>query len=76
MVQLNPQYVIDNDGERKAVLLNISERQQLLQRLEDLEDALELEEAIKTEHDFKEYNEIKREVSKLELRSQPQSEKK
>lgn len=74
MIQLNPQYVIDDTGERKAVLLNISEYQQLLQRLEDLEDALELEEAIETEHDFKGYNEIKREISKLGLLSDPQPE--
>lgn len=76
MVQLNPQYVIDDAGERKAVLLNISEYQQLLQRLEDLEDALELEEAIETEHDFKDYNEIRREVSKLGLLSDPEPEQK
>jgi PHD/YefM family antitoxin component YafN of YafNO toxin-antitoxin module len=62
MVELNPQYVIDDSGERKAVLLNISEYQQLIQRLEDLEDALELEEAIETEHDFTSYKEIRKEI--------------
>ena len=67
MVQLNPQYLVDDTGERKAVLLNISEYKQLIQRLEDLEDALELEEAIKTEHDFISYKEVRKELEKDNL---------
>jgi hypothetical protein len=37
--------------------------------VKNLEDALELEEAIETEHAFKNYTEIKREISNLGLLS-------
>jgi PHD/YefM family antitoxin component YafN of YafNO toxin-antitoxin module len=35
-VRLNPQYVTDRRGQRRAVILPISEYEQLLEELEDL----------------------------------------
>jgi hypothetical protein len=41
MARTGPQYLIDEKGRKKAVVLGIKEFRALLQRLEDLEDALE-----------------------------------
>jgi PHD/YefM family antitoxin component YafN of YafNO toxin-antitoxin module len=53
------QYLIDDKGKKKAVLLGIKEYQQFLQRLEDLEDALSLDEAVRNAKSFKDYSEIR-----------------
>ncbi|MCH7800456.1 MAG: hypothetical protein IIC24_02820 [Chloroflexi bacterium] len=71
---LNPQYIVDEKGQRTAVLLTIDEYQRLLQRLEDLEDALELGKAIESEHDFISFKEIREELSDCGLVPDPQSE--
>ncbi len=42
MVKSKPQYLVDEKGRKKSVFLNIKEYRELLRRLEDLEDALEL----------------------------------
>ena len=39
MVKSKPQYLLDEKGRKKSVLLNIKEYRELLRRLEDLEDA-------------------------------------
>ena len=56
------QYLIDEKGKKKAVLLDIKEYEQVLQRLEDLEDALSLDEAVRSAKSFKAYSEIREEL--------------
>ena len=41
-----PQYVVDDRGERRAVLLTLEEYQRLLDALEDQLDAADLDEAV------------------------------
>jgi PHD/YefM family antitoxin component YafN of YafNO toxin-antitoxin module len=53
------QYLIDDKGKKKAVLLGIKEYRQFLQRLEDLEDALSLDEAVRSAKSFKDYSQIR-----------------
>lgn len=56
------QYVIDDKGRKKAVLLDIKEYQQVLQRLEDLEDALSLDEAVRSAKSFRDYSKVREEL--------------
>ncbi|MCE2399759.1 hypothetical protein J4G08_02600 [Candidatus Poribacteria bacterium] len=49
MLKINPQYLVDDKGEKTAALLTIKEFQLLMQRLEDLEDTLEMDAAVETD---------------------------
>ena len=49
MRNINPQYLVNDKGEKTAALLSIKEYQFLIQRLEDLEDMLEIDVAVQTE---------------------------
>ncbi len=49
MRNINPQYLVNDKGEKTAALLSIKEYQFLIQRLEDLEDMLEMDVAVQTE---------------------------
>jgi len=55
-------YLIDDKGRKTAVLLDIKEYQQFLQRLEQLEDALSLDEAVRSAQSFRDYREIRAEL--------------
>ena len=55
-------YLTDERGKKTAVLLDIREYQRFLQRLEELEDALSLDEAIRTAQSFRDYGEIRAEL--------------
>ena len=57
-------YLIDNKGKKKAVLMDMSEYSRLLARMEELEDALDLDEAVRSEPDFRDYHEIREELVK------------
>ena len=57
-------YVVDEKGRKRAVLLDIKEYQQFLQRLEELEDALSLDEAVRTAQSFRDYGEIRAELKR------------
>ena len=59
MVKSKPQYLLDEKGRKKSVLLNIKEYRELLRRLEDLEDALELDKAVRTAEGFRDYQEVR-----------------
>ena len=59
MLNINPQYLIDHKGEKTAALLLIKEYRLLMQRLEDLEDMLEMDAAVETETDFRDYQDIR-----------------
>ena len=64
MLDINPQYLVDDKGEKTAALLSIKEYQFLIQRLEDLEDMLEMDVAVQTETDFRDYQDIRADLIK------------
>ena len=47
MPRMSTQYIVDSRGRKRAVVLSIKEFDRLMERLEELEDALALDEAIK-----------------------------
>ena len=57
-------YLVDEKGRKKAILLDIKEYRQFLQRLEELEDALSLDEAIRTAQSFRNYDDIRAELKR------------
>lgn len=64
MLKINPQYLVDDKGEKTAALLTIKEFQLLMQRLEDLEDILEMDAAVETETEFRNYQDIRSDLIK------------
>ena len=64
MLNINPQYLVDDKGEKTAALLSIKEYRLLMQRLEDLEDMLEMDVAVQTETDFRDYQDIRPDLIK------------
>jgi hypothetical protein len=57
-------YIVDEKGKKTAVLLDINEYRRFLQRMEELEDALSLDEAIQTAQSFRAYDEIRTELKR------------
>ena len=64
MLKINPQYLVDDKGEKTAALLTIKEFQLLMQRLEDLEDILEMDAAVEAETEFRDYQDIRTDLIK------------
>lgn len=62
MLKIKPKYVVNGQGRKTAVVLSIEDYCALMQRLEDLEDALELDHAVETATGFREYSEIRAEL--------------
>jgi PHD/YefM family antitoxin component YafN of YafNO toxin-antitoxin module len=48
MVRAKPKFVVSPHGRKEAVLLRVAEYRHLLERIEDLEDAIALDRAEKT----------------------------
>ena len=64
MLNLNPKYLVNTKGRKTAVVLSMKEYRLLIERLEDLEDILEMDEAVETETDSRDYREIRAELKK------------
>lgn len=64
MLNTNPQYLIDDKGQKTSVLLSIKEYQHLMQCLEDLEDILEMDVVVRTETDFRDYQDVRADLIK------------
>jgi len=64
MFNIKPKYLVNEKGRKTAAVLSMKDYRLLLQRLEDLEDALDLDEAVETATDFREYSEIRAELQK------------
>ena len=62
MFNIKPKYVVDEKGRKTAVVLSIKDYRALMQRLEDLEDALDLDRAVETATSFRPYSEIRAEL--------------
>ncbi|MFQ6027257.1 MAG: type II toxin-antitoxin system Phd/YefM family antitoxin [Dehalococcoidia bacterium] len=67
MPRVATQFVIDSRGRKKAVILPIKEFNRLLERLEELEDAVALDDALENAEEFTDYRQI-REALKQEGR--------
>ena len=64
MITINPKYIIDDKGEKTAAVLTMKEYDFLIKCLEDLEDILEIDSAVETATDFRDYQEIRSELQK------------
>ena len=63
-VSINPQFLVDEKGKTKSVLLSVSDYDKLIQHLEDLKDTLILDESVRTAKGFRNYAEIQAELKK------------
>jgi len=61
-MNMSKNYIIDENGEKIYVILGISQYRKLLGKIEDLEDALDLEKAVKGAKSFRNYDEIRKEL--------------
>ena len=64
MLNINPKYLVNTKGRKTAVVLSMKEYRLLIEYLEDLEDILEMDEAVETETDSRDYQEIRAELKK------------
>jgi PHD/YefM family antitoxin component YafN of YafNO toxin-antitoxin module len=62
LVLKNIDYVIDEKGKKKNVVLSVSDFERIQEEIEDLEDALELEKARKNATGFKRWKDFIKEV--------------
>ena len=62
MASSKVQFLVDETGKKKAVVLSLREYRQLLRRVEDLQDALELDVAVRTAEGFRDYEEVRRDL--------------
>lgn len=62
MLNIKPKYVVNEKGRKTATILSIKDYRALMQRLEDLEDALDLDQAVETATSFRPYTEIRAEL--------------
>lgn len=64
MATTETKYVVDKRGRKKAVLLDIREYTRLVSRLAELEDTLDLDEAVRTARRFRDYQEVREDLKR------------
>ena len=64
MLNIKPKYVVNKKGRKTAIVLSMADYRSLIQRIQELEDALDLDRAVETATDFREYAEIRAELKK------------
>lgn len=57
-------YVVDQQGRKTAVVLDLKEYKRLLEWLETLEDMLDLDEAVRRARHFRDYQQIRQELKR------------
>ncbi|RKU36691.1 hypothetical protein C6495_03140 [Candidatus Poribacteria bacterium] len=62
MLNVNPRYLVNAKGRKTAVVLSMKEYRLLMEHIEDLEDTLEMDIAVRTETEFQDYREIRAEL--------------
>ena len=62
MLNVNPRYLVNAKGRKTAVVLSMKEYRLLMEHIEDLEDTLEMDIAVKSETTFQDYCEIQAEL--------------
>lgn len=55
-------YLVDEQNRKKAVVLSVKDYTQLVARIEELEDALDLDEAIRMGRHFRDYEKIRKDL--------------
>ncbi len=58
------QYITDSDGRKKSVVLSISHYRKLMNELEDLRDARDLDRAEEESEELVGYDEVRKELQK------------
>lgn len=64
MLTINPKYIVDDKGKKTAAVLTMKEYDFLIKCLEDLEDISEMDSAVETATDFRDYQEIRSDLKK------------
>lgn len=64
MLNVNPRYLVNAKGRKTAVVLSMKEYRLLIEHIEDLEDTLEMDIAVKSETTFRDYRDIQAELRK------------
>lgn len=62
MLNVNPRYLVNAKGRKTAVVLSMKEYRLLMELIEDLEDTLEMDIAVKSETTFRDYRDIQAEL--------------
>lgn len=62
MFTVNPRFLVNAKGRKTAVVLSMKEYRLLIEHIEDLEDTLEMDVAVKSETTFRDYSEIRAEL--------------
>lgn len=58
----NPQYLVDESGKRRSVLLSVRDYRRLLRYIEDMEDALKLDSSRRKSQEFVDYRVAREEL--------------
>lgn len=66
-VVLHPQYVVDEHGEKRSVMLSIEEYERVMEIVEDLNDAAALDEAISHSRGTREFDLVVEELKRDQL---------
>ncbi len=64
MLTINPKYIIHDKEEKTAAVLTMKEYDFVIKCLEDLEDILEMDSAVETATNFRDYQEIRSDLQK------------
>ncbi len=64
MLNVNPRYLVNAKGRKTAVVLSMKEYRLMIEHIEDLEDTLEMDIAVKSETTFRDYRDIQAELRK------------
>ena len=67
MVRSGLQYFIDDKNRKKGVVMGIKEYRDMMPKVEELEDALDLDEAIRTATEFRDYREVRQDMRDKDL---------
>ena len=62
MLGIKPRFVVNEQGRKTGVLLSMKDYRLLMQRLEDLEDVLDVDEAVSTATGFRDYEKVRNEL--------------
>ena len=62
MVPVKERFIVDGEGKKKSIVLNVRDYLRLVEHLEVLEDALELDKAEAEAKSFRDYREIRKEL--------------
>jgi len=65
MVNVKPKFLISSNGRKEAVLLRVEEYKRLIERIEDLEDAITLERAERTSKKMVPYADVRERLKRL-----------